>query len=62
MMNLNISRCIELPENLDTELAAFLDRRPEWDQDRAIQSAISLFLLQHRPAAAPAAIREAVAA
>jgi hypothetical protein len=46
-MNLNVSRCIELPESLDKALADYLDSRPEWDQDRAIQAALSLFLMQN---------------
>jgi hypothetical protein len=45
-MDTNISRCIELPEALDTALAHFLDSRPEWDQNRAMQAAVSLFLMQ----------------
>ena len=60
-MNSIISRCIELPETLDAELARFLDRSPEWDQDRAIAAAISLFLLQSR-AIASREMREAIAA
>jgi hypothetical protein len=46
-MNLNVSRCIELPESLDKALADYLDSRPDWDQDRAMQAALSLFLMQN---------------
>jgi hypothetical protein len=45
-MNLNVSRCIELPESLDKALADYLGSRPDWDQDRAMQAALSLFLMQ----------------
>lgn len=61
-MDLPITIVTELPESLHAELARFLDSRPEWDQDRAIAAALSLFLLQHRHAATPAPMREAVAA
>jgi hypothetical protein len=46
-MNLNVSRCIELPESLDKALADYLDSRTDWDQDRAIQAALSFFLMQN---------------
>jgi hypothetical protein len=42
-----ISLYVELPESLTEALDHFLDSRPDWDQDRAIQAALSLFLMQN---------------
>jgi hypothetical protein len=47
-MDMPISLFVEIPETLHQSLAAFLDTRPEWDQDRVFSAAISLFLLQNR--------------
>jgi hypothetical protein len=46
-MDTNISLCVELPESLTEALGNFLDSRTDWDQDRAIQAALSLFLMQN---------------
>ena len=43
-----VNREIELPPSLDASLQAFLDSRPDWDQQRVVTAAISLFLLQNR--------------
>jgi hypothetical protein len=45
-MDLNVSLYVELPESLKGALDLFLDSRPGLDQDRAIQAALSLFLMQ----------------
>jgi hypothetical protein len=42
-----ISLYVELPESLTEALGNFLDSRTDWDQDRAIQAALSLFLMQN---------------
>jgi hypothetical protein len=47
-MDTPISLFVEIPEVLHDSLAHFLDKRPEWDQDRVLSAAISLFLLQNR--------------
>jgi hypothetical protein len=47
-MDMPISLLVEIPETLNDSLAGFLDKRPEWDQDRVLSAAISLFLLQNR--------------
>lgn len=41
---------IELPESLHEEVKSFLDRSPEWDQDRLFKAAVSLFLMQNNGA------------
>jgi hypothetical protein len=46
-MNSTVSLLAELPESLHTALKRYLDGHPEWDQDRAITAALSLFLMQN---------------
>lgn len=46
MMFPTISLLAELPETLHSELAQYIEKNPDWDQDRAICVAISLFLNQ----------------
>ena len=46
-MNSNVCLLTELPESLHGALKTYLDRHPEWDQDRAIAAALSLFLMQN---------------
>ena len=46
MMFPTISLLAELPEILHSELAQYIEKNPDWDQDRAISVAISLFLNQ----------------
>jgi len=46
MMFPTISLLAELPETLHSELAQYIEKNPDWDQDRAISVAISLFLNQ----------------
>lgn len=48
-MEANVSLCVEIPESLHQPFLAFLDDRPDWDQDRTFAAALSLFLLQSRP-------------
>ena len=46
MMFPTISLLAELPETLHSELAQYIEKNPDWDQNRAISVAISLFLNQ----------------
>lgn len=46
-MNSTVCLLAELPESLHGALKLYLDRHPEWDQDRAIAAALSLFLMQN---------------
>ena len=39
----------EQGEDLLSCLRKFIDRRPQWDQDKVIEAGISLFLLQNNP-------------
>ena len=48
-MDTNISLLVEIPEALHQSFLTFLDTRPDWDQDRVMAAALSLFLLQNRP-------------
>lgn len=43
---MTVSLQIEIPEALYDEIQKHLDRSPEWDQDRTMTAAISLFLMQ----------------
>jgi hypothetical protein len=49
-MDTNVSILVEIPEALHQSFLSFLDSRPDWDQDRVMSAALSLFLLQNRPA------------
>ena len=41
-----IALMAELPETLHEELTRYVEKHPDWDQDRAIAAALSLFLRQ----------------
>jgi hypothetical protein len=45
-MDFPISLTIEVPESLHQSLKSFLNRSPDWDQDRAMTAALSLFMMQ----------------
>lgn len=38
---------IEIPEDLFNAFQRYLDTHPKWDQNRGVQSALSLFLIQN---------------
>ena len=42
-----ITLSIEIPETVYKAMQQYLDVHPAWDQDRAMQAAMSLFLLQN---------------
>jgi endonuclease III-like uncharacterized protein len=44
---MTISLNIEIPETLYDSLQVHLNRHSDWDQDRAMTTALSLFLLQN---------------
>ncbi|OUC13804.1 MAG: hypothetical protein B0A82_15635 [Alkalinema sp. CACIAM 70d] len=46
-MNSMISLFAELPEPLHQALAQYVEAHPNWDQDRTIAAALSLFLMQN---------------
>lgn len=52
-MDTSISLLVEIPEILHESLRSYLEMRPDWDQDRVITAALSLFLLQNQSEAAP---------
>jgi hypothetical protein len=43
----NVSLSIEIPQELHESLQRYLDEHPNWDQNRVLAAALSLFLLQH---------------
>lgn len=45
---MTVSLLIEVPEELQASLKTFLELRPDFDQDRVVAAALSLFLLQNR--------------
>ena len=45
-MTSTIALMAELPETLHEELTQYVEKHPDWDQDRAIAAALSLFLRQ----------------
>lgn len=47
-MEPSISVVVEIPEALHSALQTFLDACPEWEHDRAMSCALSLFLLQNK--------------
>jgi hypothetical protein len=46
-MNITVSILAELPEDLHTALMLYLETHTDWDQDRLLTAALSLFLLQN---------------
>jgi Protein of unknown function (DUF2811) len=51
LMTPTIALLAELPENLHAALTQYVEKHPDWDQDRAIAAALSLFLMQGQPEA-----------
>jgi hypothetical protein len=52
-MDTTVSLLVEVPEILHESLQGYLEMRPDWDQDRVITAALSLFLLQNQAEASP---------
>lgn len=46
-MNATVSILTEIPEELHESLKSYLENHPDWDQDRVLAAALSLFLLQN---------------
>lgn len=46
MSSSSVSILSEIPEELHDTLKVYLARHPDWDQDRVVTAALSLFLLQ----------------
>ena len=47
-MDTRVSLLVEIPEILHESLRNYLEMRPDWDQDRVMTAALSLFLLQNQ--------------
>jgi predicted TPR repeat methyltransferase len=46
-MNTTVGIFTEIPEALHESLKIYLDTHPDWDQNRVLTAALSLFLLQN---------------
>lgn len=46
-MNPMISILADIPEDLHCALMGYLETHPDWDQDRVLSAALSLFLMQY---------------
>ncbi len=46
-MKTNVSLSAKIPEELHESLQRYLEENPNWDQDRVLAAALSLFLLQN---------------
>jgi len=46
-MQTMVSVLTEIPEELYESLQSYLESHPDWDQDRVLAAALSLFLLQN---------------
>ncbi len=46
-MNATISIWTEIPETLHESLQKYIETHPDWDQNRVLTAALSLFLLQN---------------
>ncbi|MBD2441352.1 DUF2811 domain-containing protein [Nostoc sp. FACHB-110] len=46
-MNATVSILTEIPETLHECLKDYLQQHPEWDENRVLTAAVSLFLLQN---------------
>lgn len=46
-MSATVSILAEIPEDLHESLQTYLDNHPDWDHDRVLCAALSLFLLQN---------------
>lgn len=46
-MKATVSIFTEIPEILDESLKKYLETHPDWDRDRVLTAALSLFLLQN---------------
>jgi hypothetical protein len=46
-MNATVPIFTEIPETLKESLNSYLENHPDWDQNRVLTAALSLFLLQN---------------
>ncbi|MBK1988360.1 DUF2811 domain-containing protein [Sphaerospermopsis aphanizomenoides BCCUSP55] len=46
-MNTKVSIFTEIPDTLNESLKNYLETHPDWDQNRVLTAALSLFLLQN---------------
>ncbi len=46
-MSTTVSILADIPEDLQDALMSYLETHPDWDQDRVISAALSLFLMQY---------------
>ncbi len=46
-MSTTVSILADIPEDLQDALMSYLETHPDWDQDRVMSAALSLFLMQY---------------
>ncbi|NJN24466.1 MAG: DUF2811 domain-containing protein [Acaryochloridaceae cyanobacterium RL_2_7] len=46
-MSTTMSILADIPEDLHDTLMSYLETHPDWDQDRILSAALSLFLMQY---------------
>ncbi|WP_193198656.1 DUF2811 domain-containing protein [Nostoc sp. MG11] len=46
-MKATVNILTAIPESLHESLKVYLEQHPDWDENRVVTAAISLFLLQH---------------
>lgn len=46
-MSISVSIVAEIPEELHKSLQTYLEKHPNWDHDRVLATALSLFLLEN---------------
>ncbi len=46
-MNATVNILTEIPESLHESLKIYLETHPDWDRNRVLTAALSLFLLQN---------------
>jgi predicted TPR repeat methyltransferase len=46
-MNVTVPIFTEIPESLQESMNNYLENHPDWDQNRVLTAALSLFLLQN---------------
>lgn len=47
LMNATVNIFTEIPESLHESLRNYLEKHPDWDENRVLTAALSLFLLQN---------------
>lgn len=52
-----ISTVIDIPETLHSAVRKYLDKRPDWNQERVMAAALGMFLIQQSQESNPEVLR-----